>query len=1056
MNNLDLTGQKIGQYELRKLLGEGGMGVVYRAWDDNLEREVAFKVLLSGFEIRDEYVRRFKREAKTAASLEHPHIVPIYDYGTHELGSLKISYVVMRLLTGGSLSDRLRRSYEQGEAFPAPTEIAEIINHIANALDYAHSRGIVHRDIKPSNVMLDGRGTPFIVDFGIAKLQDATKLTMSNNIMGTPPYMAPELWMNEDIVAATDQYALGVMAYEMLSGHFPFVAQTQFQFAHKHLHETPTSILKYRPDLPAGVDQVLLRTLAKSPAERYPTVLDFVRDFALALKDFFHQPVYPAFDPSDQEDKETPPLSPPITPTARPLPPMPDVATELVDDSSLKVTAKSSTTASRGRLVAIIAFLAVIALSVVGLVINNLSQNSTTQTQTAQAAAALLTESITQTPDSPLILTDTPTDESTEADTPTLTPTEQPTETDTSTPTFTASPTATFTYTPSVTPTPTITPFPSLGMDILIPASRPIVTNSQVSTDLTMVIGWELEPDLPVPVSGLSPSSYLSYFYTRDVWDWNSDRRVYPVMVEEVPTFENGLVTTVPVRGDFDGDGTSEDAEAPVVTYRLLEGMLWSDGEPITAADCMFWHNLMMQPSPVDSVNRGSYPNVVASADQLDDYTIRLTYNQPYPDYLSDARLACNLPAHKFLGDNSRGFTMDTDGDGVFDANFNDSPYAQGFDEIVGYGPYVISEYHQGINMVLEYNPNWGVNAWEQVPFIDTLILQFITDAQQMQNAVEVGDLDLSFNWEVTTSNYHDMRNVTTFATSGVFTDALWMNSGPNAFPAMQDVRVREAIIYAIDRRELAERFAGQGTGDMLTRSWFPEQFVPPDLPFREYDTDLARTLLAEAGWIDDDGDESSDNANPTVRVSSGIPGVPDGTELILRFYTTPVLPRPDIQVTIQAELVKVGIQIQVFVVSGPAALFAPFEERGILYTGAYDLALYALSNFMVSPTGISTFRCSDIPSDANPNGINGTWFCDSEYDRLDVLVDITNDPFQRLAYHYELEPIFYNAAVWHAVRPRPTWFAVRDDRFNVDSMRDMGTLQANWFHNVEYWEPAS
>jgi ABC-type transport system substrate-binding protein len=283
------------------------------------------------------------------------------------------------------------------------------------------------------------------------------------------------------------------------------------------------------------------------------------------------------------------------------------------------------------------------------------------------------------------------------------------------------------------------------------------------------------------------------------------------------------------------------------------------------------------------------------------------------------------------------------------------------------------------------------------------------------------------------------------------------MNSGPYAFPAMQDVRVREALVHAIDRRTLAEQFAGPGAGAALPRSWFPEQYVPDDLPFREYDVELARQLLTESGWIDDDGDETADNTAPTARISQGVEGLADGTPLILRFYTTPVLPRPDMQTVIQAELQIVGVRTQLFVVNGPTVLFAPLAQRGILYTGQYDLAIYALSNTPVSPAGsVDNFHCAGIPSAENPEGRNNTWFCNEEYDRLDNLVAATIDEAARLEYHYQLEPLFYNAAVWHAVRPRLQWYAMRTDRLNMDSMLNVGTLSGNYFQNIEFWQPAS
>ncbi len=566
---------------------------------------------------------------------------------------------------------------------------------------------------------------------------------------------------------------------------------------------------------------------------------------------------------------------------------------------------------------------------------------------------------------------------------------------------------------------------------------------------VTMIIGWEQEPDLPSPLSNSAFSTYLTGFYGRDVWDWRGEEReIFPVMVEEIPSPENGLVSTVEVEG----------GEAPVVTYKLREGMLWSDGQPVTSEDCMFYHNLMMQPNSLDSFQRGFYPAVVSGAEVVDELTIQVTYNQPWPDFLTDAVLSCAFPAHRFLGENGDGFTMDTDGDGVFDANIDESPYFRAYasidpSELVGYGPYVLESFNAGQNATFVRNENWGANDFEAEPGIDTFILQFITESAQMENAMSVGDIDVAFNFDSVNNGYGEIDNVGMFIVSGVFVDAIWMNSGPNAFAAMQDVRVREAIVHAIDRRGIADEFGGEGAGEQLTRTWFPEQFTNPEVGFREYDVDLARELLTEAGWVDHDGDEGTATV-PTPRVSQGAEGAEDGTALVLRFYTTPVTPRPDIQTVIQDQLEQVGVATQTFVVDGPTALFASFATRGLLNTGNYDLAMYALSNSPLSPNGSpDNFQCEGIPSQENPEGRNGTWFCNEEFDRLDDLVSTTIDPDERMEYAYGRDPLFFEAATWHSIRPRPTAWAIRTDRFDISSI-SVGTLSGNYFQSVENWQP--
>ncbi len=277
MNIQDLSGQALGQYELRELLGLGGMSAVYRAYQLNLKREVAVKVLPPALAREPNYVQRFSREAETAAALEHPHIVPIYDYGVEE----RTSYIVMRLLTGGSLADRMM----QNAGLPSPDEVVRVLAQIAEAFDYAHSKGVIHRDVKPSNIMFDAHGNAFLVDFGIAKMLKSTtsSLTATGAVLGTPLYMAPEQWRSERPTAATDQYALGVTLFQWLTGTMPFEADTPYSLMHMHLNQPPPPLAEWRPELPDAVGTVLQRALAKAPEDRFPSMQAFARAFENAV-----------------------------------------------------------------------------------------------------------------------------------------------------------------------------------------------------------------------------------------------------------------------------------------------------------------------------------------------------------------------------------------------------------------------------------------------------------------------------------------------------------------------------------------------------------------------------------------------------------------------------------------------------------------------------------------------------------------------------------------------------------------------------------------------------
>jgi serine/threonine protein kinase len=267
MNTDDLNNQQFGNYRLQRQLGQGGMGTVFLAEQQNLNRLVAIKVLNAQLSDENALVR-FNREAEVSASLEHPHIVPVYDYGA-EQGRY---YVVMRYLRGGSLSER----FENQQTMPVP-ELLSIVKQVADALDYAHSKDIVHRDIKPSNIMFDERGNAFVVDFGIARLLDlTTNLTATGAAIGTPLYMSPEQWRSEKTVGpATDQYALAVVVYMLLAGEFPFNASTPYALMHKHVNEPPPALRTRRSDISPDVSDVLQWAMQKAPADRYPSVLAF-------------------------------------------------------------------------------------------------------------------------------------------------------------------------------------------------------------------------------------------------------------------------------------------------------------------------------------------------------------------------------------------------------------------------------------------------------------------------------------------------------------------------------------------------------------------------------------------------------------------------------------------------------------------------------------------------------------------------------------------------------------------------------------------------------------
>ena len=256
-----------GKYRIERLLGKGGMGQVFLAHDLTLEREVAIKVLPPDVAQDDQVVRRFQQEAKTAAKLDHPNIIPIYRVESE--GGL--NYFVMKYVQGTSLEDLL----EKKEPLPV-ADIQRILWEAACALGHAHQRGVVHRDVKPANIMFDHHGRVMLTDFGISKaLQAATGFTATGMIIGTPHYMAPEQGKGAPVDGRADQYSLGVVGYRMITAELPFGGDSVHTIIYKHIYEEPPLASAKRPGIPGGLTAAISRALSKDPDLRFPTMEDF-------------------------------------------------------------------------------------------------------------------------------------------------------------------------------------------------------------------------------------------------------------------------------------------------------------------------------------------------------------------------------------------------------------------------------------------------------------------------------------------------------------------------------------------------------------------------------------------------------------------------------------------------------------------------------------------------------------------------------------------------------------------------------------------------------------
>jgi serine/threonine protein kinase len=258
---------KIGRYDVEKELAQGGMGLIFLARDPYIQRQVVVKVLMYSRTMDDVYREFFQQEAELIAALEHPCIVPVYDFGWHG----EQPYIVMRYMSGGSLDDHVEKAELK------LTEIAHIFKRVADALDAAHLKNIVHRDVKLSNILFDSTGEAFLSDFGIAKSK-----TISDDdgdwLVGTPAYMSPEQVQGKHVDGRSDIYALGVVLYRLLTGQLPFASDSTTALINAHVDLPIPDIRLVKANLPSVWQEVVGKAMAKDPNDRYPTAGDFARD----------------------------------------------------------------------------------------------------------------------------------------------------------------------------------------------------------------------------------------------------------------------------------------------------------------------------------------------------------------------------------------------------------------------------------------------------------------------------------------------------------------------------------------------------------------------------------------------------------------------------------------------------------------------------------------------------------------------------------------------------------------------------------------------------------
>ncbi|HEC23072.1 MAG TPA: hypothetical protein ENI95_09155 [Chloroflexi bacterium] len=900
-----LIGRMLGPYEIVDKIGHGGMADVYRAVQPSIGREVAIKVLPAHFLQDPSFLQRFTREVRVISRLQHPRILPVYDFGEQD----GLPYIVMAYMSSGTLADLIK-------ATPGGLslgETARLIGQIAEGLDFAHEKGIIHRDLKPSNILLDEKTNAYLSDFGIAKVTEATAQLTGSGIVGTPAYMAPEMAGMGGVTPLVDVYALGVVLFQMLTGKYPYEADTPMGILMAHVAHPIPDPREIRPDLPDDTRYIVERALAKDPLDRYQSAGELAADLQVVAdggslsiiptpSEAAGGPTLIEQAPAPEEEKstiieppaetvpvakvgepETVPAAPPEAPVAPPEAPAAPVELPAVQRPETQPTPPAVSTepiAGAGprkrRLSPIwfgVAGLVVVALIAVG--------------------ALVILGGFPGGPEEPGPAEVFPPEGGGE---------EGPSG-----------------EAPGAAEEPTGGEEPA-GAEIpagLIDTSRDM-----------LVVCMSEEPET-LYVTGAYPSSAsLTVLAAADPKGWTNDAaysyQTLMLVNDEFPSFENGDV-------EFEGENL-------VVTFRFKDSIWWSDGAPFTVDDILFTREVLLA-SGSEEVDLSMLEQ--ASFEKIDDFTLQVVY----PPDTWDSRYF--LPPLSTVYDLSPPLPEHVLG-GMSPAEIAESDYARLPDPVLG--PYRFVEWNRGESIVLEAVENW----WGGEVIVPNLIFRFIGDGDRLLEALIDGECD----YVASGLELEQLPFIQEAAGEGAIEYAaiplpVWEHIDFNTWPVepeterggipfFADAQVRQAIAYGTDRRRIIDEVL-YGEGDPLN-SYIPPghwAYNPEVEGAYPYDPEMAVQLLEEAGWVDTDGDgirEAARTLSGEYSCGRGTWTIPAGTRFEVTLYSS-ISPMRDTLSAIFAEnMHEIGIQVNATLL--PAGEW--FGEEGPLLRRTFQLGEFA------------------------------------------------------------------------------------------------------------------